>query len=53
MRIGQRIKSLFARRPPTEQELAADKEAEAIREQMRLDRAKEAQEAAQIDHGGL
>jgi hypothetical protein len=49
MKISETIKSLFRRRPVTEEELANRAEAEAVREKIRLDRAREAADTAQID----
>lgn len=37
--VVEAIKQLFRRRPPTQEELAAQAEAEAVREQIRLEEA--------------
>jgi hypothetical protein len=37
MKIGEKIKSLFQRRPPTEEELGAHAEAESERERIRTE----------------
>jgi len=40
MKIGEKIKSMFSREPPTEEELAARAEAETAREQIREEEAR-------------
>ena len=39
MKIGERIKQLFRRQPPTAEELAARAEAESMRDRLRQDEA--------------
>jgi hypothetical protein len=48
MKIRDKVKSLFRKRPPTEEELAARAEAESLREQL-------SEQAAEINirEGGL
>jgi hypothetical protein len=54
MKIKDKIRSLLGRRPATDEELAARKEAEALREQILLDHARNAADTAQVDRfGGL
>jgi hypothetical protein len=46
MKISEKIKDLFQRRPPTEEELAARAEVESERDQIR----QEVGQKSQVDH---